>query len=134
MSVHCVRVFSCSLWVVYIRTSWSSRCTAFKCSSQPVWMRFVFLNWFQMLYLYRAINIYRLGPINRPFPIGKTLQNSQFSFKARNSQFHKLYIMCTVLKKLNFVGFYSWAGRWMDLLCCFCLYQLEQSIHVFTVF
>ena len=29
--------------------------------------------------VFRAVNLYKLGLINGPFPIGKTLQNSQFS-------------------------------------------------------
>ena len=39
---------------------------------------------------YRAVNLYKLGPINGPFPIWKTLQNSQFS-KLKNPNF----INCT---------------------------------------
>ena len=39
----------------------------------------------------RALNLYKLGPINGPFPIGKTLKNSQFS-KLEIPKFYKLYI------------------------------------------
>ena len=49
-----------------------------------------------------ALNLYKLGPINGPFPIGKTLQNSQFS-TLEIPKFYKLYIMC--IKKIKLCWF-----------------------------
>ena len=52
----------------------------------------------------RALNLFELGPINRPFPIGKTPQNSQFTKLIKKFPISQtIYIVYK--KKLNCVEF-----------------------------